>query len=326
MRAAVLKAPKKIEFEERSRREPLSNEVILKVLYAGIAGTDLRIYKGVLKSNLPLVLGQEFVGEVKEVGSGVDEFSVGDIVAVEPVIRCGKCEYCLTGRYNLCDELKVLGVTTDGGFAEEVVLPEYTLYRIPSGVDVREALLINPASVALYAVKKAGVSFGDRVAVLGGGPIGLSALQFAARQGAEVVLVEPLEKRRVLAERHFGIKAVAPEHVSEFSGGVDAVIEASGNPSALNSAIEIVKRGGRIAVAGAFGEECRLNFASVVRKDLVVNGVWLYPNIFKKVIDALVKGKIDLKSYITNEFRFGDIRKAFEAALNPESVKVLLSF
>jgi len=326
MKVAVLKSPGNIEFEERDLREPGSNEVTIKVLYAGIAGTDLRIYNGILKPNLPLVLGQEFVGEVKEVGSGVEDFSEGDFVVVEPVIRCGKCEYCLTGRYNLCDELKVLGVTTDGGFAEEIVLPEYTLYKIPEGVDVREAVLVNPASVAFYAVKKARVSFGDRVAVLGGGPIGLSAIQFAAGNGAEVVLVEPVEKRRVFAEKHFDVKAVALEDAAELSGRMDAVIEASGNPSALNTAVEIVKKGGRISIAGAFGEECRLNFTPVVRKDLAIHGVWLYPNIFRKVIDALERKKISLKPYITREFRFDDIEEAFKAALSDEAVKVLLNF
>lgn len=234
--------------------------------------------------------------------------------------------HCLTGRYNLCDALKVLGVTTDGGFAEEIVLPDYTLYKIPESVDVREAVLVNPASVAFYAVKKAGVSFGDRVAVLGGGPIGLSAIQFAVGNGAEVVLVEPVEKRRVFAERHFDVKAIAPEEAAELSGKMDAVIEASGNPSALNTAVEIVKKGGRISIAGAFGEECRLNFTPVVRKDLVINGVWLYPNIFRKVIDALERKKISLKPYISHEFGFDDIEEAFKAALSDEAVKVLLKF
>jgi len=326
MRVATLISPREIIFEERDLRELKHNEVRIKVLYAGIAGTDLRIYSGILKPNLLIVLGQEFVGEVKEVGDSVEEYSKGDLVVVEPVIRCGRCEYYLTGRYNLCNELKVMGVTTDGGFAEEVTVPAYTLYKIPDSVDVREAVLINPASVAFYAVKKAGVSFGDRVAVLGGGPIGLSAVQFAVGSGAEVFLIEPMEKRRAFAEKNFGIKALSPEDAKELSGRMDVVIEASGNPSALNTAVDIVKKGGKIAIAGAFGEECKLNFTTVVRKDLVISGVWLYPNIFRKVIDTLERRKISLKPYITHEFRFDEFKEAFETALSEDAIKVLLRF
>lgn len=326
MKAAVLKSPEKIEFEERNIREPSSNEVIVKVLHAGIAGTDLRIYKGILKSKLPLVLGQEFVGKVKEVGDTVKYFSEGDVVVIEPVLRCGRCEYCLSGRYNLCEKLEVLGVTTDGGFAEEIVLPEYALHRIPERVDVREAVLVNPAAVAFYAVKKAKASFGDRVAVLGGGVIGLSAIQFAAGQGAEVVLIEPVENRRHFAEEHFNVEAIAPEDVDELSGKMDAVIEASGNPEAIGSAIEIVKKGGRIAVAGAFGAETKLNFSLMVRKDIEVHGVWLYPNIFRKVIDALDKKRINLKQYITHEFKFEEAENAFKIAFSNEAIKILLNF
>jgi len=325
MKAAVLKAPEKIEFEERNVGKPDSNEVVIKVLYAGIAGTDLRIYKGILESKLPLVLGQEFVGRVEEVGSAVENLFEGDIVVVEPVLRRGRCEYCLSGRYNLCEKLEVLGVTTDGGFAERIVLPEYALHRIPGEVDVKEAVLVNPAAVAFYAVKKAKVSFGDRVAVLGGGAIGLSAVQFAARQGAEVVLIEPDEYRRHFAEKHFNVEAVAPEDVDVISGKIDVVIEASGNPEAVSSAVEIVKKGGRIAVAGAYGAETNLNFSFVVRKDIEVHGVWLYPNIFRKVIEALSKRKINLRSYITHEFRFEEIESAFKTALSGEAIKVLLS-
>ena len=326
MKVAVLKAPERIEFEERDTREPDSNEVIVKVLYAGIAGTDLRIYKGILKPKLPLVLGQELVGKVKETGDMVDNISEGDTAVIEPVLRCSRCEYCLSGRYNLCEGLEVLGVTTDGGFAEEIVLPEYMLHRIPEGINIKDAVLVNPAAVAFYAVKKAKISFDEKVAVLGGGPIGLSAVQFALRQGAEVVLVEPEEYRRHFAERHFNVETLSPEDADDLSGKIDAVIEASGNPEAIGSATEIVKRGGRIAVAGAFGAESKLNFSLIVRKDIEMHGVWLYPNIFKRVIGVLDRGKINLQPYITHEFEFEEIENAFKTALTEGAIKVLLEF
>jgi len=326
MKAAVLVSPGKIVFKERDIKEPGPYEVLLRVVYAGIAGTDLRIYKGVLTPKLPLVLGQEFAGLVEDVGSSVKGFSRGDFAAVEPVVRCGRCEYCLSGRYNLCEKLKVLGVSTDGGFAQKIVLPEYMLHRIPEGVDPKEASLVTPAAVALYALQRAEVSFGDRVAVLGGGAIGLSALQFARAQGAEVVLVEPLKKRRALAKA-LGIDVLTPEEATEsLSGRADVVVEASGNPAAVSSAIEIVKKGGRVSMAGAFGEMGNINLMELVKKDIRISGTWLYPNVFGKVIQALAKKKINLKSYITHEFRFNDIEKAFDKAQSEEALKVLLDF
>ena len=325
MKAAVLKAPEKIELEDRSSGEPGSGEAVVKVLYAGIAGTDLRIYKGILKARLPLVLGQEFVGRVENTGEDVKGVSEGDIVVIEPVLRCGRCEYCLSGRYNLCEKLEVLGVTIDGGFVERIVLPEYALYRIPEGVDAREAVLINPAAVAFHDVKRARISFGDTVCILGGGPIGLSALQFAAGCGAEVMLIEPNEFRRQFAEKNLKVEAVGPEDLDGLTDKMDAVIEASGNPDALNLSARIVRKGGRIAVAGAYGAETSLNFSLMVRKDVQLHGVWLYPNMFPRVMEALSRGKINLRPYITHEFMFEEIIKAFETALSKEAIKVLLN-
>lgn len=326
MKAAVLVSPGKILFEERDIKKPGPHEVLFKVAYAGIAGTDLRIYNGVLTPELPLVLGQEFAGVVEDVGSSVKGFSRGDFAAVEPVVRCGRCGYCLSGRYNLCEKLQVLGVSTDGGFAQEIVLPEYMLHRIPEGVDIKEASLATPAAVALYALQRAKASFGDRLAVLGGGAIGLSALQFARVLGAEAVLVEPLKKRRALAKA-LGIEALTHEEAAEsLSGCADVVIEASGNPAAVSSALEIVKKGGTISIAGAFGEVGKINLMNLVKKDLSIRGTWLYPHVFGRVIQALAKKKINLKSYITHEFKFNDIEKAFDKAQWEEALKVLLDF
>ncbi|NJD99683.1 alcohol dehydrogenase [Thermococcus sp. LS1] len=325
MRAAVLTSPKNIEFEERKTKPLEPDEVLVKVLYAGIAGTDLRIYNGTLSAKLPIVLGQEFVGEIREVGEKVDGFSKGEYVVVEPVLRCGRCEYCRSGKYTLCENLKVLGVNADGGFAQEIVVPDYALHKIPKNVDIREAALVTPAAVALYAINKAKVSFGDKVAVLGGGAIGLSALQFAMASGCDVVLVEPLEKRREFAERVFDVEAISPEEAARaYPNAMDVVIEASGNPLAVNTAIEIAKKGGRIAIAGAFGKPGNVTLASIVKKDLEMQGVWLYPNLFGKVIEALEERKIKLAPYITHEFKFDDIKTAFEIAQSQDAIKVMI--
>ncbi len=326
MKVAVLKALEKFEFEEREDPRPKPEEVVVRMRYAGISGTDIRIYKGRLKARLPMVLGQELVGEVEEVGGNVRQFSEGDIVVVEPVIRCGRCEYCLTGRYNLCNELKVLGVTTDGGFSEKLVVPEQTLHAIPEELDVKTGVLINPFSVGFHAVRKARATLGEQVVVLGGGPIGLSASLFATMQGAEVVLIEPNEFRRRIAEKYFDVRAMSPELADELSDSADVVIEASGSSEAISTAVKIVKKGGRIAVAGAYSQDSSLNFSLVVRKDVEILGVWLYPNIFGRVIDVLKERKVDVKQLITHEFKFEEIAKAFETASNGEVFKVVIRF
>lgn len=331
-KTAVLSAPGKLELADRRVPAPIKGQVTINVKAAGIGGTDLRIYKGILPASYPLVLGQEFSGEVHEVGEGVDGIRKGERVSIEPVIRCGRCSYCTAGRYTLCDQLKVVGVHADGGFSEQVTVPDYSVNRLPENISFEEGALVTPAAVALYALSRSEAKPGASFAIVGGGPIGLSVVQFAKLTGAlQVILCEPLEKRRRLGERFGATQLVSPsddmaKKVAELTGGVgvDVVVEASGVPENLEECLKMVKRGGRVVLAGAFGKPGGITVMNIVRKDLEVTGAWLYPNHYSRALSLLSKSKINLKDYVTRQMPLGQVAEAFQAADDPETFKVIL--
>lgn len=331
MKAVVLSSPGTLNVEERSPRQPGPGEVSLRVKAAGIGGTDLRIFGGLISTKLPLVLGQEFSGIVEETDRS-SRFKRGDQVAVEPVVRDGTCDFCRKGLYTLCGSLKVLGIHLDGGYAESVVVPEYTIHRLPNETSFEEGALVVPAAVAKYAVSRAGSLSGLTVAIIGAGPIGLCALQLARLEGASSMLVsEPLEARASLA-RDFGASQVTTPSPDKFSTavseathgeGFDVVIEATGNPEAVDMALQAARRRGTVVFAGAFGKPAQVGVSNIVRKDLVVKGSWLYPNEYSKTLDLVKKGKVNLKGLVTRRFRFAEAGDAFAAARDPSTIKAV---
>lgn len=328
-----LDAPERLRLVEREEASPRNDEARVKVGAAGIGGTDLRIYKGLVSAKLPLVLGQEFAGVVDKVGSG-GRFAVGDRVAVEPVIRDNTCRYCRDGRYTLCDALKVMGVHADGGYSESVVVPLYTLHRLPDNLSYEEGALLVPAAVASYALSRAGEVEGSTVAVVGAGPIGICAAQLAALQGASSILVvEPLELRRALAVRLAKSRAAGAspaesgEAVKQMTGGngFDVVIEATGNVDSVDPAIASVRKGGTVVFAGAFGKPAQVTMANLVKRDVTVRGSWLYPGFYEGVLRLAEEGRLRLKDIISERFRLDEAVAAFEAAQGPGALKIVLA-
>ena len=333
MKSVVLNAPEKLELTERQTPSPGPKEVLVRVKAAGIGGTDLRIYRGLLPAKLPLVLGQEFVGEIEQVGSGVAGLSKGNAIAVEPVVRDGTCAYCRTGNYCLCDNLKVFGIHLDGGYSELVSVPEYALHRIPAKVSFEEAVMAVPVAVAYYAVSRSQPKPGSTFVIIGAGPIGLSALQIAKLNGASKVLVaEPLEARAKLA-RTLGASAMVDSDPPKFLASIkletsdqlaDVVIEATGNSESVNMALASAKRDGTVVFAGAFGKPASIDMTNIVRKNLTVRGSWLYPNMFSKALGLIAESKIKVKEYISSRFSLTHAVKAFAAAQDSLTTKVVL--
>jgi 2-desacetyl-2-hydroxyethyl bacteriochlorophyllide A dehydrogenase len=333
MLAVTLTARETLQIIDAKEKTPATNEVLIRVKAAGIGGTDLRIYKGIISAKLPLVLGQEFAGVIEKVGSGVSNFSVGDRVAIEPIIRDNTCEQCRRGLYALCGNLKVLGIHLDGGYSELATVPEYSLHKIPDNVTFEEGALVVPAAVAAYAVSRAEATYNSSFLVVGAGPIGLSALQIARLSGASsVLLAEPLESRRRLARR-LGASVIddsTPKGialaVSEATNGkgVDIVIEATGNPEVVDVALSSAKAACKVIFAGAFGSPAQVNMTNIVRKDLTVKGAWLYPNKYNETLRLVSESKINLRDYISHRFKLNEATKAFEAAQEPSTTKVVL--
>ena len=205
MRALMYKGERHLAVEEMDPPRPGPGEALVEVERSGVCGSDLYIYEGRRKVQLPRILGHEFVGVIREMDKGAGTpFRAGERVVAEPIIGCGVCLACRRGQYNVCQTRVILGAETHGVFAEYVKVPLLNLFKVPEGVPSEEAALVQPAAVAVHTVRRAGFQAGETAAVLGAGPIGALIAMVARASGAtEVVLTEPNPFRReLISTRH----------------------------------------------------------------------------------------------------------------------------
>jgi L-iditol 2-dehydrogenase len=202
MKAAVFLAPSQIELQEVEKPKVGLGEVLIKVKTAGICGTDARIYKGTKKIPHPRIIGHEFAGEIEEVGEHVQRWKAGDRVTVQPIIACGTCYCCLRGKSNICLTRPTIGYEYDGGFAEFVRIPKEAVDRgniieLPDQVSFEEAAFAEPLSACIHGNEKAQIRKGDRVWIMGDGPIGLTHVQLVALSGAGTIILSGTDRRKL---------------------------------------------------------------------------------------------------------------------------------
>jgi threonine 3-dehydrogenase len=328
-----------LELLEVPRPEIGINDVLIRVHRTGICGTDLHIESwdpwAARTIQTPLVIGHEFVGEIVDVGSNVADFHRGEIVSGEGHVTCGRCRHCLAGRRHLCANAIGLGVGRDGAFAEFVALPMTNVWHHWPGIDEDVAAIFDPFGNAVHTALAFPV-LGEDVLVSGAGPIGLMATAVARHAGARhVVVSEPNAFRRRLAERMGATVAVDPgEHelgnVQRRLGmveGFDVVLEMSGNPEALRSAIANMAHGGGLAMLGLPTEEIAVDFTEVVFKMLTIKGIYgreMYETWYK--MSVMLESGLDIRPAITHRFSFRDHAAAFEAARSGDSGKVIMDW
>ena len=289
MRASVYHGAHDVRVEDVPEPQRGEGEVLLRVLRSGMCGTDATEWASgptmfpvdrthpVTAHSGPMVLGHEFVGEVLEAPPG-GGFAVGDVVASGAGISCGECERCREGRTNLCTRYYTLGLNTAGGMAERVSVPERVLARVPSSMSVDRAGLAQPMAVGLHAARRSGVQPGDRVVLIGAGAIGsfvLAGLRSLA--DADVTVVDFPGSRLDRASRLGATRTVdagpgVDERVREAVGGaaIDVVIEASGAPAQLNTAIDLVRPGGTILQVGLPATQQEVNVHALVMREISV--------------------------------------------------------
>jgi threonine 3-dehydrogenase len=315
------------------------NDVLIRVRKTGICGTDLHIESwdawAARTISPPLVVGHEFTGEVVEVGSNVADFEPGDIVSGEGHVTCGLCRHCLAGRRHLCAHTVGLGVGRDGAFAELVSLPVTNVWHHWPGVDEDVAAIFDPFGNAVHTALAFPV-LGEDVLVSGAGPIGLMATAVAKHAGARFVVVsEPNPVRRELASRMGATVVVDPRERSladvqselGMVEGFDVVMEMSGNPVALRSAIASMAHGGGIAILGIPTEEISLDINEIVFKMLTVKGIYgreMYETWYKMTV--MLQSGLDITPAITHRFPFRDFEAAFATARSGDSGKVILDW
>ncbi|PYX59864.1 MAG: L-threonine 3-dehydrogenase [Acidobacteria bacterium] len=316
-----------------------ATDVLVKVKVASICGTDLHIYEwdrwAQNRIHPPLIPGHEFCGEVVAYGDEVTSVKEGDFVSAEMHVACGKCLQCRTGEAHICQNVKIIGVDTDGAFAEYVVIPESNIWKLDPDIPQEYASILDPLGNAVHTVL-AGEIAARTVAITGAGPIGLFAIAVARAVGATTIFaIEVNEHRRSVANKMKADYVLDPSKenvrsiVMEKTGGlgVDVVLEMAGHPDAIRTAFDIVRRGGRMSLLGLTSKPISLNFSEdIIFKGLTIQGIngrRMYQTWYQ--MTALLKaGKLDLHPVITDRISMKDFSKAMERLKTGEASKILV--
>ncbi len=337
MLKAVLEKPFKLKLLELDVPVAKKKEVLIKVLVAGICGSDLHAYRGTQPFlSYPRVLGHEIAGEIAEIGEGVRGLRRGDLVTVNPVFSCGKCYACRVGRGNCCRDVKVMGVHIDGGFSEYITVPAHIVYKAPEDISPEILVLTEPLSIGAQANNRADVSGEDTVAILGAGTIGLTSLLIAKSKDCKVIIADLISNRLKLA-RELGADRVVNVReedlmkvITDFTNGDGAsvVIEATGAPQAVENSVKIASSAGRIVILGLTNDSVRISPIDLIRKELDFKGSRLNNKLFPYVLALLSSIENKARKLITHRFNIKDINKAFELLdrHSEEAIKVLLIF
>lgn len=320
--------------------QPLKRgHVRIEVGAVSVCGTDRETYDygpsvRDLGLRLPVVTGHECAGTVIEVASDVSTLRVGDRVAVETHVACSDCYQCARGNAHNCLRMNLLGLTMDGAFAERVVLPASTCFRLPDELTLETAALLEPAGSAMHAVQRSGLNLdGAYVLVSGAGPVGLAALQIARAKGAEVLVVEPNSHRAAMAVQLGGSLMESDEHLAErvwertgAAQGVDLVLECSGALPALQAGFDVVRREGTIVSVGLTNRPLELN----ATRQLISRGLTLRGSFGRRIWDSWTElvglvgsGSVDLSRLVSHRMELEDVETAI-GMLSGEACKVVL--
>ncbi|NLY52005.1 MAG: alcohol dehydrogenase catalytic domain-containing protein [Firmicutes bacterium] len=323
MRRFNLVEPQRLVEEEVPAPEPTAGEALIAVKCVGVCGSDIHAYYGQHPYiSCPIVPGHEFVGMVTKVGEGVDESWLGKRVTALPSLVCGKCYNCRNDRFNICQELRVIGCQSDGAFAEFVRVPADKLFALPDDMSWEEAALIEPLAVAVHAVRIAGDIVNQRVVVYGGGTIGLMVMQVVKAYGAkEVILSEPDAYRRSLAQKLGADYVIDPKGVQPSQWlmdkfgpeGIDLSFECVGIEATIQEAILSNRKGTTIVVAGVFPKPVMVDMGLVQDRELRLLGTLMYiKEDFTEAIELLSSGKVQGLPLVTHRVDFAETPRAFE--------------
>lgn len=330
MYAFELTGPNEFQYVEKDRPSPGDDELLIRVHRVGICGTDVEMLRGTMPyfrlgwAHYPVILGHEWSGTVVEVGTAVSTFETGDQVTGDVSIGCGRCVNCMRGFYNLCTVKQEVGLCRgkDGAFAQFLAMPERHCYRIPEGVSLDDAALVEPSATVVKAVRKVGFEPGATVYVAGDGPIGLLAMQAAKACGAGWVVIGGTCPSKLELARKLGADAsvdVRNENLDTFildqTGGlgVDYAIEASGHNEALLDCIRVTRQGGTISVVGIYEHPIDgLDMGMAVVKDLSLCCSVASPNAFEPTMRLMAAGKIQVAPLVTHVLNLEEAPEAFE--------------
>lgn len=330
MKVAIMEGIGKMGYTRRPIPTPKDNEVLVKLEYVGICGSDMHYYETGAIGNYvvepPFVLGHEPGGTVVEVGKNVTHLKAGDRVALEPGKTCGHCEFCKTGRYNLCPDVVFFATPpVDGVFQEYVAHEADICFKLPENVSTLEGALIEPLAVGFHAANQGGAHAGQTAVVMGAGCIGLVSMMALKAEGVSKVYVVDIMEKRLEKALELGADGVingknqdAVLTVMELTEGrgCDLVIETAGIEFTTRQCIHMTKKGATIVLVGySKSGEMNLPMSLALDKELTFKTVFRYRHIYPMAIEAVAAGKVNLKGIVTDIFDFDDIQNAMDRSV-----------
>ena len=330
---ALLMRQGEIAVESASVPSPGPHQVLIEVAAVGICGSDVHYYDHGRIADFvvrePLVLGHEASGTIRALGSEVTDRQVGQRVAMEPQETCGRCQECLSGRYNLCPQVEFFATPPiDGAFTQYVVLDSMRAHPVPDNLSDEAAALIEPLSVAVWAAQKAAVQPGDRVLVTGAGPVGLLCADVARARGAAWVGVSDTNDYRL----EVAVQRGASQAINAKAGAladqvdpVDVVLECSGAAPAIHGAFAAAAPAARIVLVGMGAADLELPVALIQIKELVVTGTFRYANVYPAAIALAASGLVDLDGLVTGAYGLEQATEALQVAKrDPHTLKPMV--
>ena len=331
MKAIQLDEPHKFRrIEVPEPAAPGAGEVLVRVHRIGICGTDYSGYLGKMPFfSYPRIPGHELGVEVLGVGEGVSNVKVGDLCAVEPYMNCQQCYSCRAGRGNCCETLQVIGVMTDGGMRERILLPARKLHPA-NALTAEQCALVETLAIGCHAVDRGAPTAGEQVLVIGAGPIGLSVIEFAKLSGARTIVMDLNEQRLEFVRTKMGVADTIfskgdgseLERLKEMTGGTLAqvVIDATGSNKSMSHAINYVGFTGRLVFVGITTQEVSFGHPLMHRREMTILASRnAHPADFPRIVKLIGEGRIDTRPWITHQAGFEEMIGAFPTWLKPET-------
>jgi 2-desacetyl-2-hydroxyethyl bacteriochlorophyllide A dehydrogenase len=309
MQAAVFRGAQQIEVIQVPKPEPNPDEALIRIAYCGICGSDVEAYHtGMYEPGM--IIGHEFSGTIEAVGGAVTGWHTGDHVVVNDVIPCGECRNCREGWLDACENTTLIGLTSNGGFAEYTTITARGLHRLPDSMTLRQGALVEPLAVALHGVRKSRLKPGDHALIMGAGPIGLLTLQCARLAGARTVTVTEVDETRAkLAQTLGATRVLDPRHENvglELAGltgqrGPDVIYVCTGAPAAFSDAVSLARKGGQIFVVGVSVEPVEADFLTVAVSELCIEGSFAGRREFPAAIDFIAGCRVNVDALVSHE-------------------------
>lgn len=333
----VMTAPKTIIYQEVPIPEPGADQVLVKIMKIGICGSDIHVYHGTHPfTSYPITQGHELSAKVVKLGENVTDFTVGQKVTIEPQVFCGTCHPCRTGKYNLCEELKVMGFQTTGTASEYFAVDASKVTPIPEEMTYNEGAMIEPLAVTVHACKRFGDMKGAKVAILGAGPIGILLAQSAKGLGAESVLITDVSDKRLALAGSVGADHTVNTLHKDFGEAMveafgpdkaDVIYDCAGNDITMGQAIKYARKGSTIILVAVFGKMANVDLAVLNDHELDLNTTMMYRHEdYVEAIRLVNEGKIQLKPLMTKHFPLTQFKEAYEFIDNnrEDCMKILI--